>query len=311
MSAQYIDGEAIAEDVLDEAAEERARLPEDDTPRLTSILIGDNPPAKAYMKQQARAADDTGIEYEALHLPGEISQLEMLDEIERLNRDEKVDGILLQVPTPEQIDTKEIQQQIRWNKDVEGVHPTNMGKLVFGRYRIAPCTALATQRVLKEVDMEIAGKEVTVIGHSEIVGKPIALMLLTFPATTTVCHVETKDVKRHTKNSDIVVTAVGKPGFLTGDMLKEGAMVIDVGISAVMEEDEQGNPITDDEGKPQKTLVGDLDVDSAESIASWITPVPGGVGPITVSMLMKNTVCCAQMHQETAADLDGDKRAGS
>ncbi len=310
MSARYIDGNAIAERVLEEAAEERAALSEDHTPRLTSILIGENPPAEAYMKQQERAAEKTGIQYDASHLPGDISQNELLGEIQRLNRDQEVDGILLQVPTPEQIDTKEIQQQIRWNKDVEGVHPTNMGKLVFGRYRIAPCTALATQRVLKEVDMEIAGKEVTVIGHSEIVGKPIALMLLTFPATTTVCHVETKNVKRHTKNSDIVVTAVGKPGFLTGDMLKEGAMVIDVGISAVMEEDEQGNPITDEQGEPQKTLVGDLDVDSAESKASWITPVPGGVGPITVSMLMKNTVRCAQMHAEDSSELNRDQPTG-
>ncbi len=299
MSAQVIDGNEIADRVLEEAHQERSALPEGRTPRLVSILVGENPPARAYMRQQEAAADETGVDYDHLLLPAEINQDRLLTEIEQLNQNEEVDGILLQVPTPEQIDTKEIQQRIHWNKDVEGVHPTNMGKLVFGRYRIAPCTALAVSRVLKEVDMKIAGKEVTVIGHSEIVGKPIALMLLTFPATTTVCHVETKDVKRHTANADIVITAVGKPGFLTGDMLKEGAMVIDVGISAVMEEDEEGNTVTDEDGKPQKTLVGDLDVETARSRASWITPVPGGVGPITVAMLMKNTVRCARMHAES------------
>jgi len=300
-TAKRIDGNDISDRIMAEARGELNAMDRDRSPLLTSILVGENPPARAYMDQQARAAENTGIRYRDLFLPGDMSEEALLTQIRDLNEDEDVDGILLQVPTPEQIDTKTVQQAISWDKDVEGVHPTNMGNLVFGRYRIAPCTALATRRVLDEIDMDVEGKEVTVIGHSEIVGKPIALMLLSYPATTTVCHIATRDLTRHTRDADIVITAVGEPGFLTGDMLKEGAVIIDIGISAVMEEDEEGNPITDDKGNPQKTLVGDLDVESARDKAAWITPVPGGVGPITVAMLMKNTVTCAQMHAENGA----------
>ncbi len=299
-TTKLIDGNEISERIMEETARELDEINQSSPPLLTSILVGENPPARAYMRQQERAAEQTGIQYRDLFLPGDITQEELIAEIRELNDDSEVDGILLQVPTPDQIDTKAVQQSISWNKDVEGVHPTNMGNLVFGRYRIAPCTALATRRVLDEIDMDVAGKEVTVIGHSEIVGKPIALMLLSYPATTTVCHIATRDLKRHTEQADIVITAVGEPGFLTGDMLKPGVVVIDIGISAVMEEDEEGNPVTDEDGKPMKTLVGDLDLESAREKADWITPVPGGVGPITVAMLMKNTVRCAQIHAEEA-----------
>ncbi len=302
MNAKEVNGRDIADRILEEVDENVQQLQEQDVhPRLSSLLVGSNPPAEAYVSQQRKAAESVNIQFENQNLKGNIQEEELLSVVSSINQNEDVDGLIIQVPLPDHIDTKTIQQNIAWDKDVEGVHPTNMGKLVFGRYRIAPCTAMATERILDEIGVDIAGKEVTVIGHSEIVGKPIALMLLAYSdraATTTVCHVATKDLTRHTQNADIVISAVGNPGFLTGDMLKEGAIVIDVGISTMVVKDEKGNPVLDEEGNPETTLAGDLDLESAHNVVSWFTPVPGGVGPVTVAMLMRNTVECARMNKE-------------
>lgn len=307
MTARLIDGESIAETIRSDVRQVVSDLPPERRPHLVSILVGDHPPARAYQEQQKAAAKDVGISFEDRHLDGDVHEQRLLQMIDELNEDDGVTGILVQLPLPDHIDTARVQERIHWTRDVEGVHPRNMGMLVSGRYELAPCTALAARRILREMDVDIAGKEVTVIGHSAIVGKPIALMLLAYSdqaATTTVCHEATKDVSRHTRQSDIVITAVGKAGFLTGDMLKEGAIVIDIGISFVPERDERGNLIRDKNGDVQKVMKGDLDLASAESVASWITPVPGGVGPITVAMLMRNTVACMNL-QDDGVGVDG------
>ena len=246
-------------------------------PKLVSVQAGENPASEVYLKSQEKSARELGIDYELKKLDANIKQDEFIKAIDVLNRDKSVSGIIIQMPLPQHIDAKIISRYISPLKDIEAVHPQNMGELVFGKAKILPCTAAACMELLNSVDsLELYGKEAVVVGHSEIVGKPLALLLLNKFVTTTVCHIATGQrgtLPEFIKKAEIVIVAVGKAGLVKGDWIKEGAIVIDVGINRV-------------EGK----IVGDVEFDKAAERASYITPVPGGVGPLTVAILMRNVV---------------------
>jgi len=277
-AAQLIDGKAVAARVKQELAKEIAELKEKHKsfPLLLAVQVGENPASASYLKSQNKGCEEVGIDYQVQQLPREISEQELLQFIKEKNQDEKTTGIILQMPLPQQINAEKVQEAIDPSKDVEGVNPQNMGMLVYGWPGIAPCTALAVMELIKSTGTSIKGKQVTLVGHSSLVGKPLALLLLSSPfdsATTTVCHIATQDLASHTRRAEILIVAVGKHGLIKGDMIKEGAIVIDVGINRV-------------EGK----IVGDVVFEEAKEKASLITPVPGGVGPVTTAMLLKNTV---------------------
>jgi methylenetetrahydrofolate dehydrogenase (NADP+)/methenyltetrahydrofolate cyclohydrolase len=255
-------------------------------PKLVSIKVGDNPAVDRYIRNQKRNADNAGIEFVEKHFPEDISADEVTAAIVHLNVDPTVTGIILQRPVPEHIPIKALQETIHPLKDVEGMHPKSIGNIVYGELELGPCTAMASIELLKSTGLKLQGLEATVIGHSEIVGKPIAFLLMAEGATVTVCHHMTREVAVHSRRADAVFVAVGKAGLLTGDMIKPGAVVIDIGINMVEGED----------GKSR--LVGDCDYDSCLETAGWITPVPGGVGPVTVAILMRNTVIAAQRLQQ-------------
>lgn len=245
--------------------------------RLVSLEIGQNPAAAVYVRNQQRAAAEVGIDMEIVNLPVETTEAQLLQTIADLNSREDVSGMLVQRPMPPGIDPRTVQMAIDPQKDVEGMHPTNMGTILYKEPMLPPCTAAAAQQLIVETGMDLRGAETVVVGHSEIVGKPIAVLLLHHLSTVTVCHIGTKNLIEHTKRADIVVVAVGKAGLVHGDMLKPGACVIDVGIN-------QGA-----DGK----IVGDVDFASANEVAGFLTPVPGGVGPVTVAMLLRNTLRAA------------------
>ncbi len=322
MAAKIIDGEAVAakmkEQITKDAAELSAR---GTTPKLVAVLVGDNAPSKMYAKMQAKDCGSVGIDYELLELAEDTTQEALQAKINELNNDASVSGMILLVPFPPHIDTRSIQQTISPEKDAEGMGPVNMGRLFYGGGHVAPCTPMASVELLKSACDDLAGKEVVIVGHSEIVGKPIAAILLQSPdkaPTVTVCHIATKDSAFHTKRADIVFVAAGvsqakyrgytrarKAGenpsppnlapLVTADMLKEGAIVIDVAINRIPKGfDESGAPLKNDKGKTAMKTVGDVDFEAAKEKVGAITPVPGGVGPVTVAMLLKNTIACAQ-----------------
>ena len=246
-------------------------------PKLVSVQAGENSASEIYIKSQEKIAKDLGINYELKKLDAGIKQDEFIKAIDALNRDKSVNGIIIQMPLPQHIDAKIISRYISPLKDIEAVHPQNMGELVFGKAKILPCTAAACMELLNSIEsLELYGKEAVVVGHSEIVGKPLALLLLNKFVTTTVCHIATGQrgtLPDFIKKAEIVIVAVGKAGLVKGDWIKEGAIVIDVGINRV-------------EGK----IAGDVEFDKAAEKASYITPVPGGIGPLTVAILMRNVV---------------------
>jgi methylenetetrahydrofolate dehydrogenase (NADP+)/methenyltetrahydrofolate cyclohydrolase len=264
MSAKLIDGNKVASDIKQNLKSEVEKLKSGGvTPHLEAVLVGDNAGAKIYAKSQAKACGELGISYKLDGLPESTSQKELEDFIQKLNEDPKVTGIILQMPVPSHINAREVQLKISPSKDVEGIHPFNIGKLLYGEALLAPCTVLAVMEILKSINIPLKGKEVVVVGHSEIVGKPLALLLLQSPLespTPTICHIATRDLSFHTKRADILIVAVGKAGLIKGDMIKEGAIVIDVGINRI-----------------DKKIVGDVVFDEAVQKASMITPVPGGV----------------------------------
>lgn len=298
MSAKLLDGEAAAAKLKgDVKARVEAIKARGEDVVLNAVQIGENAASRVYIKNQRESCEEVGITYELKELPAETTQDEFARFIDGLNSDPKITGIILQMPLPEQIDAREAQKQIAPEKDVEGIHPANMGRLVFGDMTVAPCTAMGAMEILKANGIEIKGKEVVVVGHSEIVGKPLTLMLLsslTESATPTVCHIATKNLAAHTKRADILFVAVGKAGLIKGDMIKEGAVVVDIGINRVPMLDDDGNPVLNKKGKPRKKTVGDVVFDEAVEVAGYITPVPGGVGPLTVTMLLRNTVSLAE-----------------
>jgi len=278
ITAKIIDGRAVAKKVKEELNKEIVELKEKHkcSPSLLAVQVGENPASASYLKSQKRGCDEVGIDYQVQQLPKDISESELIRFIQEKNQDDKTAGIILQMPLPEQINAEKVQEAIAPSKDVEGVNPQNMGQLIYGWPGLVPCTALAVMELIKSTGTSIKGKQVTLVGHSSLVGKPLTLLLLSSPfdsATTTVCHIATRDLASNTRRAEILIVAVGKPGLITGDMVKEGAIVIDVGINRV-------------EGK----IVGDVVFEEAKEKASMITPVPGGVGPVTAAMLLKNTV---------------------
>lgn len=301
MPAQLLDGDRLAEKIREELTGQINGLKKAGIlPCLVAVQVGENPASRVYIRQQQKACEDMGITYELKEVPRDIPQNDLASFIEELNRDDKITGIILQMPLPSHLDARAVQVEISPAKDVEGMHPVNMGMLLYGSQRVAPPTALAAIELLKSSGVELKGKEVTVVGHSEIVGKPIALLLLQSQlesATPTICHVATRDLTSHTKKADVIFVAVGKPGLIKASMIKQGAIVIDIGINRVPVLDEKGEPVLNEKGKPRKKTVGDVEFDKAKEICSYISPVPGGVGPLTVTMLIRNTVECAKLQK--------------
>jgi methylenetetrahydrofolate dehydrogenase (NADP+)/methenyltetrahydrofolate cyclohydrolase len=288
--AELIDGSAIAKSVRAEVARDVAALrAQGVTPGLTVVLVGENPASAVYVRSKERASVAAGMTGETLRLPGTTTQQELLDVVDRLNADARVHGILVQMPLPKQIDPNTVIRRIAPAKDVDGFHPVNVGKLLIGeRDGFAPCTPAGVQELLVRSGVETKGKDAVVVGRSNIVGKPMAALLMQDGpggnCTVTVCHSRTQDLAGHVRRGDIVIAALGRAGSIHGDMLKPGAVVIDVGI----------NRVDDASSEKGYRIVGDVDFESARRVASRITPVPGGVGPMTIAILLRNTVQAAR-----------------
>ena len=323
MPATIINGEQVAAGMNADTARQVAELAAAGSPPLlVAVQVGENPASKLYTNMQIKACQAVGIEYQLLNLPADMTQADLLGKIGELNADPKVSGLILQMPLPPQIDARVVQVAISPDKDVEGMHPVNMGRLFFGGGAVAPCTPMAAVELLRSTGADLAGKEVVIVGHSEIVGKPIAMILLQSPSaspTVTVCHIATRDLAAHTKRADVLIVAAGvsqgrwlgyqrkkKAGqagpppdlrpLISADMIKPGAIVIDVAINRIPKGfDSAGEPLKNDQGKNAMITVGDVDFEQAQAVASAITPVPGGVGPVTVAMLLKNTITCAKL----------------
>ncbi len=300
MPAIIIDGEAVAKKIKEGLKSEIEAFKAKGHPlQLVAVQVGENPSSKVYTNQQKKACEEMGLIYSLKELPVATTEAELLKFVDELNNDKSVTGIILQMPLPQGINARNVQVKISPSKDVEGLNPHNMGLLVFGKQVVAPCTAMGAVELLKSTGVELKGKEVVIVGHSEIVGKPILLLMLqslTESATPTVCHIATKDTPSHVKRADIVFVAVGKAGLVKGEWIKPGAIVIDIGINRVPNIGPDGKQLVDEKtGKPKMKTVGDVEFDKAKEVAGMISPVPGGVGPLTVTMLIKNTVECAKV----------------
>lgn len=299
MPCQLLDGEKRAAQIKEQLKLELADLRKKGRePHLVAVQVGENPASRVYIRSQQASFEELGIPYTLKELPQDTSERELIAAIEQLNAASGCTGIILQMPLPSHINTRRVQAHISPGKDVEAITPANVGKLVFGDLAIAPCTAAAAVELYQQAGQPLKGKEVVVVGHSEIVGKPLALLLLWHPtdsATVTVCHIATHDVPAHTRRADVVFVAVGKAGLVHGRNLKPGAIVIDIGINRVPMLDESGKPVPDKKGKPRMKTVGDVDFESAREVCGWLSPVPGGVGPLTVTMLLRNTIRIAGM----------------
>ena len=280
--AEIISGKIVSEKIRSEIREEVVKYIDKTgrTPGLAVILVGENPASVVYVRNKHKTCMEVGINSFEYNLPADASEAELISLIESLNSDEKVDGILVQLPLPSHIDEEKVINSISADKDVDAFSPSNVGRILIGEYSFLPCTPSGVMELIDYYHIDLEGKNCVVIGRSNIVGKPMALLLLERNATVTVCHSRTRNLSEYTTKADLVVVAVGREGFLKADMIKPGAVVIDVGINR------------NKEGR----LCGDVDFDSVEPIASYITPVPGGVGPMTITMLMKNTVSAAKMH---------------
>lgn len=273
--AQIIDGKALAGQIREEIAQQtQALIAEGVTPGLAVVLVGEDPASRVYVTMKEKACAAAGI-YSVEHkLPTTTTEQELLDLVERLNQDPRIDGILVQLPLPDQIDEAKILEAISPAKDVDGFHPYNVGRLVTGNALFKPCTPYGVMVMLQRIGVDLTGKNVVVVGRSNIVGKPVALMCLAAHATVTICHSRTRDLAAKVAAADVVIAAVGRPEMIKGDWIKAGAVVIDVGVNRVGE----------------KKLVGDVAYAAAAERASAITPVPGGVGPMTIAMLLQNTL---------------------
>ncbi|UCC80567.1 MAG: bifunctional 5,10-methylenetetrahydrofolate dehydrogenase/5,10-methenyltetrahydrofolate cyclohydrolase [Candidatus Zixiibacteriota bacterium] len=285
MSAEIIDGKKISDDIKSELKAEIVRLKNQGVvPGLAAVLVGDNPASALYVKMKAKACEKIGIYSEVIKCENSTTHDEMVDLVSELNKREDIDGILVQSPLPDHIDEPAITVLIDPGKDVDGFHPLNQGLLLAGRPRFEPATPMGIVEILERSGHNPAGKNVVILGRGFLVGRPLSVMLSTKTrltnATVTICHTGTPDISDYTKKADIIVAAMGKAMFLKGDMIKPGAVIIDVGT----------NQIDDPDHPKGKRLVGDVDFDSAKDIAGAITPVPGGVGPMTIAMLLKNTV---------------------
>jgi len=279
MSARIIDGKAIAQEVR---AEWKARADQlkarGVTPGLAVIIVGEDPASKVYVANKVKACAELGLHSEHIVLPADTPEATLLARIAALNADPRIHGILVQLPVPRHIDSSKVLEAISPDKDVDGFHRMNVGALVVGQPGFSPCTPYGAMKLLEKSGIAIEGKHAVVVGRSNIVGKPMALMLLQQNATVTICTSKTVDLAKYTRDADILVVATGRPKMITGGMIKPGAAVIDVGINRL----------------PDGKLCGDVDFESAREVAGWITPVPGGVGPMTIAMLVANTVQAAE-----------------
>lgn len=278
--AKLIDGKLISAQIRGELAEETKALIAETgvTPGLAVIIVGDNPASQVYVRNKRRACEELGYYSEAYELPTETTQEELMTLVRRLNGEEKIHGILVQLPLPKHLDEHEVLLTIDPKKDVDAFHPTNVGRIMIGDYDFLPCTPAGVMALLEKSGISPAGKEVVVVGRSNIVGKPQAMLMLHANATVTICHSRTVDLPAVCRRADILVAAIGKADFFTADYVKEGAVVIDVGMNR----------------RADGKLTGDVDFASVEPKASYITPVPGGVGPMTITMLMQNTLTAAR-----------------
>lgn len=273
--AEIIDGKAIAAGIRAQIKKEAAELKKCEiTPGLAVVLVGEDPASRVYVSMKEKACTEAGIFSDEYKLPAETSEEQLLDLVSQLNADERIDGILVQLPLPEHIDESKVLEAISPKKDVDGFHPYNVGRLATGNPLFKPCTPYGVMKMLEHTGVDLTGKDVVVVGRSNIVGKPVALMCLAQHATVTVCHSRTRDLAERVKAADVVIAAVGRPEMVKGDWIKPGAVVIDVGINRVAE----------------KKLVGDVEFAAASEKAAAITPVPGGVGPMTIAMLLQNTL---------------------
>jgi methylenetetrahydrofolate dehydrogenase (NADP+)/methenyltetrahydrofolate cyclohydrolase len=279
MTAKIIDGKAIAQEVRAEwKLRADALKARGVTPGLAVIIVGEDPASKVYVANKVKACAELGLHSEHIVLPADTSEATLLARIAALNSDPKIHGILVQLPVPKHIASNKVLEAISPDKDVDGFHPVNVGALVTGNMRYAPCTPYGVMKLLEKSGVSIEGKHAVVVGRSNIVGKPMALLLLQANATVTICTSKTVDLAKHTRDADILVVAIGRAKMITGDMIKPGAAVIDVGMNRM------------ENGK----LCGDVDFNTAKEVAGWITPVPGGVGPMTITMLVANTVQAAE-----------------
>lgn len=278
MSAALLEGKMIAEKVkaVIKEAVDGLKSKYGRAPKLVALQLGENASSAVYVKAQKKAAENLGIEYELKVLPASITQAEAEELVNGLNNDKNTTAVILQLPVPKGVDAKKLVKLIAPEKDAEGMHPENLGRILLGQYKIGPCTAMAVMELLEASKIDLYGKEAVIVGHSEIVGKPLALMLLNKFATTTVCHIATGErgaLADHVKRAEVLIVAVGKAGIVKGEWVKEGAVVIDVGINKVADK-----------------IVGDVEFEGASARAAFITPVPGGVGPLTTTILMRNVV---------------------
>lgn len=280
--AQLLKGKEVSARIKSELKTEVEKLKEQGVQAgLAVIIVGDDPASQVYVRNKERACEECGIYSEKYELSAETSQEELLSLIETLNKKNSISGILVQLPVPKHIDEETIINAIDPKKDVDAFHPVNVGKIMVGNYNFVPCTPAGVMELIKESGIDVSGKECVVVGRSNIVGKPQAMLLLHQNGTVTICHSRTKNLEEKTKQADILVAAVGIPNFIKGNMIKKGAVVIDVGINRM------------ENGK----LCGDVEFETAENVAGAITPVPGGVGPMTIAMLMKNTVKAAVLNK--------------
>lgn len=280
---QLIDGKSLANKIQTDIAIKVSKLKDEKniTPGLAVLLIGDDPASQAYVKMKAKACKEVGF-YSIVHeMPTTITQDEIISTIEMMNANPRIDGILVQLPLPAHIDTDKIIEIIEPKKDVDGFHPYNVGRLVAGLDSFVACTPLGVMKMFEEYNIDLKGKDVCVVGASNIVGKPMASLLLNANATVTITHIYTKDLAYHTKRADIVIVGTGVPKLIKKDMIKEGAVVVDIGIIKL----------------PDGTITGDVDFPAVSPLCSYITPVPGGVGPMTIAMLLSNTLKSAQKRE--------------
>lgn len=280
--SKIIDGKRISGEIRAEIAEKTRELKSARgyAPGLAVIIVGENPASRVYVRNKKRACEEVGFYSESYELPESTSQEELEALIDRLNDDKKIHGILVQLPLPKHLDETRVLLKIKPQKDVDAFHPYNVGQIMIGSYNFLPCTPAGVMQLIKRSGIEVEGKRCVVLGRSNIVGKPMAMLLLHANGTVTICHSHTKDLARICSEADILVVGIGKPKFLTSDMVKEGAVVIDVGINRL----------------PDGKLCGDVDFEAVAPKASFITPVPGGVGPMTITMLMQNTLTAAEIY---------------
>lgn len=286
--ATIIDGKQLAKKIRENLKLECEELKEQGiNPKLAVIMVGDNPASKVYVRNKSRACNEVGIEYQEYLLPENATQKELLELIKKLNQDKEINGILLQSPLPQHLNINEAFKTITYSKDVDGFTPASVGKLCIGEDTFISCTPYGVIKMFEEYNIDLKGKNVVILGRSNIVGKPLIQCCLQKDATVTVCHSKTKNLSEYTKKADVIIAAIGKAKFLTEDMVKDGVVIIDVGINR------------QDDGK----LVGDVDFENVSKEASYITPVPGGVGPMTIAMLMNNVIKAAKEQQKSISML--------